>query len=170
MSENNVGEIAGEQPVVITSNDVAESGQESKNHNDILSESESAECNSSQVDEAAKTQTTEEAPVPELDSKIAVDPIDNVEETIKISEFVVDMKDVENNEASAPPVELSDVPTSEEKLEPKIETIENHNNVVESHKEDENVSSKENVDKTNAPNDDVIFIKPKDKERNHCYW
>lgn len=31
-------------------------------------------------------------------------------------------------------------------------------------------AAKENIDKLNTLNDDLIFVKPKDKDRGHCYW
>lgn len=36
-------------------------------------------------------------------------------------------------------------------------------------KDEDKVASKENIDK-NVLDDDLIFVKPKDKDRSHCYW
>lgn len=44
---------------------------------------------------------------------------------------------------------------------------------LESEKElmdSDNSSMKENIDKSNVLSDDLIFVKPKDKDRGHCYW
>lgn len=45
--------------------------------------------------------------------------------------------------------------------------------IVEEEKEsleNDSVASKENTDKSNVLDDDLIFVKPKEKDRGHCYW
>ncbi len=52
-----------------------------------------------------------------------------------------------------------------------LDTMDGKMNGVDNELHDsDSMSSKENTDNSNVPNDDVIFVKPKDKDRGHCYW
>lgn len=171
MSENTNEENAGEQPVVNISNDVDESREENKDCNDVSGQFENTEKQDTiSVDDTEKTKEIEEVPEAPVNVDDSVNLVENDEEALKMKEFTADLKLLGDTSGSAP-VELSDTPSSEEKFDAKPEErIEPQNDAAVTQKEDENVSCKENIDKINVPNDDVIFVKPKDKERNHCYW
>lgn len=70
-------------------------------------------------------------------------------------------------EVEASSVEFSST-TGDDKdsIEIKIEDERVLNSVL---KDDDRATGKENIDK-NVLDDDLIFVKPKDKDRNHCYW
>lgn len=78
--------------------------------------------------------------------------------------------EVETPNGKAPVVNdtLKDEPKSAQ-IDGKLEKSEEKESLI-----DDSSASKENIDKSNtlscALSDDLIFVKPKDKDRGHCYW
>lgn len=72
-------------------------------------------------------------------------------------EPIVDDDMLKDESESAKSSQIDEIPEKSEEL-PKESLI------------DDCSASKENIDKSNTLSDDLIFIKPKDKDRGHCYW